>query len=70
MKKVLYSCLVLILGLAFTMFLGGSLGGGDGSISSGVFNSAMSGLIFAIIFLSATIVFCTLMIIEELRDKK
>ena len=67
MRKFLYSGLVLILGLAFTVFLGGSLGGGDGRINSGVFNSAMSGLIFAIIFLSATIVFSTLMIIEELR---
>lgn len=69
MKKLLYSGSVLILGVVFTVFLGGSLDSGDGSINSGVFNSAMSGLIFAIIFLSGTIIFSTLMIIDELRRK-
>lgn len=67
MKKYFYSAFVLIIGLVFTMFIGGNLGGGDGPVSSGVFNSAMAGLIFAIIFLSATIMLCTLMIIEELK---
>ncbi len=69
MKKYLYSAFVLIIGVVFTMFIGGSLGDGDGTISSGVFNSAMAGLIFAIIFLSATIMLCTLMIIEELKRR-
>jgi hypothetical protein len=69
MKKYLYSAFVLIIGMVFTMFIGGSLGGGDGAVSSGVFNSAMAGLIFAIVFLSATIMLCTLMIIEELKRR-
>ena len=70
MKKFLYAALVLILGLVFTMFLGGSFGSGDGRISSGVFNSAMAGLIFAIIFLSATIIFSAYMVVEELRRNR
>ncbi len=69
MNKYFYSALVLIIGWVFTIFIGGSLGGGDGTVSSGVFNSAMAGLIFAIIFLSATIMLCTLLILEELKKR-
>ncbi|MGM0852512.1 MAG: hypothetical protein ACQEWI_07865 [Bacillota bacterium] len=70
MKKFIYSISVLLIGLVFTIFLGGSLWSGDGPITSGTFNSAMMALIFAILFLCATIVFSTFLMIEEMKKIK
>ncbi|MFD1737944.1 hypothetical protein ACFSCX_15515 [Bacillus salitolerans] len=71
MKKYIVAFFLLLVGIVGTILFSAALGSsGGGEVSSGIFNSAMSALIFSIIFLSATILFSTLLLIEELRKGK
>jgi len=62
---------VLIGSMIITNVIGNTIGrdGGNGEITSGVFNTGINELITSINLLSAIIVFCTLLIIEEIQKK-
>lgn len=69
LKKIIPGISVFVLGLIVTFSLTILFsGGGTGGINASIFNTAIRGIIFSILFLAGVIVVCTLMIIDAIKN--
>jgi hypothetical protein len=68
---IAYGILTFLVGILAVLFLVGIFNSsGGGELTSGIFNSGIMGIVAAILFLCSTIVTCTIVLINTIKNKK